>query len=45
MFTNKVRHNIILESKGKTLGEERKVLALIKSFIYSRVERCTWGAL
>jgi hypothetical protein len=45
MFANKVRHSIILESKGKTLGEERKVLALIKSSIYLRVERCTWGAL
>jgi len=27
----------------KALGAKRKVLALIKSLIYSRVKRCTWA--
>jgi len=38
MFTNKMGHSIL----GK--GKER--VALIKSLIYTRVERCAWrGAL
>jgi len=45
MFTNKVKHNIILGQKEKALGAKRKVLALIKSLIYVRVERCAWFTL
>ncbi len=43
MFTNNVRCSIIQGSKGKTAGEERKVLALNKSLIYIKVEKCVWG--
>jgi len=35
MFTNKVRHSIILGQKEKALGVKRKVLALIKSLCKS----------
>ncbi len=43
MFTNKVRHSIVLGKKA--LGAKRKVLAPIKSLIYARVKRCALGAL
>jgi len=39
MFNNKVKHSIILGQKEKALGAKRKkVVALIKSLIYSRVK-------
>jgi len=45
MYTNKVRHSIILDWKEKALGAKRKMLALIKSLINARVGRCAWGGL
>ncbi len=44
MFVCKIQHYLGKE-KLENLGEEKKLLALIKSLIYAREKRGAWGSL
>jgi len=45
MFTNKLVPALFGKEKFGKLGEERKVLALIKSLFYPREKKGAWGEL